>query len=129
MQVQGERFVKAKMNAPVVNGVDLNGKLILNNTNEQQAIKKVVVNDVASVEHLKFGYINEIDCDKFSKAFGCANYTTNLTIKGSVVFNFQPRITSLNGEHLEKLYSNIWIENRDVWNCIGGYSKLESCHS
>lgn len=114
VEILGDVLVKADVNTPTVNGVNLVGKLILNNTNEHQAIKKLSVVDHASVEFLNFTNVNGIDCVNFTSGLVGDNMTANLIIKGNAVFNFQPRIISLNGENLQKLYDSIWIADRNV---------------
>jgi hypothetical protein len=113
--IEGEAAVWGKVMSPMVNGIDLNGKLILNNTNEPQTIKKIVLDGDTFVEYLNFTNINGIDCEKFTSAFaGDNNDTVNLMIHGGAVFNYQPKIVNLNHENLQELYESIWVADRDV---------------
>ena len=114
IEIHGDCIVRSEIYSPLVNKVNLQGKLILNNTNEHQNIKEIVVEDIAEFEFLNFAFINGINCDKFTRALGGDNSTANLSIRGNAIFNFQPRITSLNGENLKEFYENIWIADRDV---------------
>jgi cytoskeletal protein CcmA (bactofilin family) len=114
VEIAGDALVKADVFTPMVNGINLSGKLILNNTNEHQTIKKLTVDGRGEFEFLNFTYLNGIDCERLTRALVGDNKTTNLMIKGNAVFNFQPRIISLNGENLQELYGRIWIADRDV---------------
>jgi hypothetical protein len=117
--------------APLVNGATLIDKLIRNNTQEQQYIKKIKVRDSCVISHLNFENINEINHKDFVNAFNGNDEIPNIKINGNAMFNMNSSVTFLNDINLQELYDNAWLTNRDV-TLIGddiqflGESRVES---
>lgn len=114
VKVEGELLVRGHVTAPLVNGIELERKLLLNNTNDHQKINLMAV-EKAKVEFLNFVYLNGIDCAKLMETFDGADGAPNLFVKGGVKFNnYQPAISFLNNVNLHELFENVWLSNRDV---------------
>lgn len=112
--VEGEMTVSGKVYAPIVNGVNLESKIFLNDTNEPQTIKKLEVDGDVYTEYLSFKSLNGIDCENFFTGLAGENGTANLVVRGSAVFNYQPNIISLNDVNLQELHDDVWLSDRDV---------------
>lgn len=114
VKVEGELLVRGHVTAPLVNGIELERKLLLNNTNDHQKINLMAV-EKAKVEFLNFVYLNGIDCAKLMETFDGADGAPSLFVKGGVKFNnYQPAISFLNNVNLHELFENVWLSNRDV---------------
>lgn len=114
VEIDGEATVWGETMTPTVNGISLEGKILLNNTNDQQTIPKLVLDKQLVAEYINFTVLNGIDCLKLTKAFVGDSETTNLRVHGNARFNFQPEIHSLNYVELKELHGSIWLTNRDV---------------
>lgn len=114
VEVDGDIMVWGEVISPSVNGISLERRLILNNTNEHQTLKKLFIERNIAVEYINFTNLNGVDCERFMKTFVGDNKTANLMVRGSAHFNYQPDVVSLNNENLENLYESVWISDRDV---------------
>lgn len=114
LEIEGEMLVQGGVYAQTVNGVNLEGKLFLNNTNELQSIKKLEVDGDVHAEYLGFKHLNGIDCEKFFSGLAGGNESANLVVRGGAVFNFQPVIGSLNDVNLQQLHEEVWLVDRDI---------------
>lgn len=106
--------VNGKMMTPAVNGMSLERKLILNNTNDVQTIPKLTVNGFVAVEYLNFTEVNGIDCAKVMETFEGENGTASVTIRGGASFIYPPAVTSINNANLQELHDSVWMSDRDV---------------
>lgn len=106
--------VNGKMMTPMVNGMSLESKLILNNTNDVQTIPKLTVNGFVAVEYLNFTEVNGIDCAKVMETFEGTNGTAAVTIRGGASFIYPPNVTSINTENLQQLHDSVWMADKDV---------------
>lgn len=104
--------VKGKVLATAVNGMSLDDKLILNNTNEVQTIPKLEVNDIR-IEYLNFSSLNGIDLIALTNFFDGNSDTSSLVVGGRAHFN-QLNVDYLNNENLQELSETIWMTDRDV---------------
>ena len=114
VELDGDMTVRGEVISPSVNNVSLDRRLVLNNTNEHQTLKKLYVERGMTVEYINFTNLNGIDCDRFMKTFADDNETANLMVHGSAIFNYQPNIVYLNNENLKNLYEKVWIADHDV---------------
>lgn len=114
LEIEGEMLVWGKFLTPTVNGMNLEGKLMLNNTNEHQTVKAIVLERDIAVEFINFTHLNGVDCKRLISTLAGDNGTANLQIRGNAQFNYPPDIVYLNNQNLEKLYGSIWIADTDV---------------
>lgn len=114
VEVDGDITVRGEVSSPSVNGISLERKLILNNTNEHQTLKKLFIERHIAIEYINFTNLNGIDCERFMTSFAGDNGAANLMVQGTATFNYQPNIVSLNNENLEHLHDSIWMSDRDV---------------
>lgn len=114
VEIEGEATVWGETMTPTVNGIILEEKILLNNTNEQQTIPKFVLERGLTAEYINFSSLNGIDCLKLTEAFVGESETTNLRVFGNVRFNYQPNVHSINYVGIKELYENVWLTHRDV---------------
>lgn len=109
-------IVKGLLVAPLVNGIDLNQRVILNHAQQPQKVQKLVVNNFIQTNYLKYNSLNGIDVVKLHETFSDSNDSIlpNLEIKGSAHFSYQPDIKVLNNVNLKELNDNVWLLNREV---------------
>lgn len=109
-------IVKGLLVAPLVNGIDLNQRVILNHAQQPQKIQKLVVNSYIKTNYLKYNNLNGIDIVKLHETFSDTNDSNlpNLEIRGSAHFSYQPNINILNDVNLKELHDNVWLLNRGV---------------
>jgi hypothetical protein len=115
LQVTGLLAVAGKLITPLINGEPFTEKLVLNNTQEYQQLKKLIVNGNAFVQHLNFTTLNGVICKDFLNVFnGNDELPINLKITGKAIFTHPINITFLNYVNLLELYNTVWLANRDV---------------
>lgn len=109
-------IVKGTLLAPLVNGIDLNQRIILNHAQQPQKIQNLFVHQFIQTNYLKYNNLNGIDVVKLHDTFSGSNDSIlpNLQIKGSAHFSYQPEIRVLNNVDLKELNDNVWLLNRDV---------------
>lgn len=109
-------IVKGLLTAPIVNGIDLNYRVILNHAQQPQKIQKLIVYNFIQTNYLKYNNLNGIDVVKLHETFSDSSdkIFPNLEIKGSAHFSYQPNVSILNNVDLNQLNDNVWMLNRDV---------------
>ena len=112
--IDGQAVVKGKTLAPTVNGMTIEGKLLLNNTDEVQTIKSIEVASHADIEYLNFTKLNQIDLDLLTKTMKGEVEDLEMIVKGKVRLDGPANITWLNGENVEELHNKIWLADEDV---------------
>lgn len=112
--IEGDMIVRGKVMTPTVNGMNLQEKLILNNTNEPQNIPKLVVDGNADVSYIKFDHINDIDIALFDAGLGGSDGTADLIVNGNVKFNYEPKVNFVNDQNIQELHDSIWMADNDV---------------
>lgn len=115
LQINGRLAVNTKLLTPLVNGAIFNEKLIINNTQEIQVLKKLQVDGNAFIQHLNYTYLNGINCNEFFNVFnGNEEPLPSIKIVGKATFSRPINVTFLNNANVQELYDIAWLSNRNV---------------
>lgn len=115
LHINGRLAVNKNLLTPLVNGATFKDKLILNQTQEYQNLKKIKVERDAFIQHLNYTFLNEINCSQLLNTFnGNDEPAPSLKIIGKATFNRAINVTFLNNVLVQELFDTTWLSNRDV---------------
>lgn len=115
LHIDGRLAVNKNLLTPLVNGATFKDKLILNQTQEYQNLKKIKVEREAFIQHLNYTFLNEINCSQLLNTFnGNDEPAPSLKIIGKATFNQAINVTFLNNVLVQELFDTTWLSNRDV---------------